>query len=104
MGLRSLFKDLGEKVNLRLHSDASAAIGIARRRGMGKLRHLDCEDLWIQQRLRTKDLELVKVLGTSNPADALTKYIDHKSMSAALAKINMIAEDGRPLSAPEAAT
>ena len=45
MGLRSMYADLGYKMTITVHSDATAAIGIARRRGLGKLRHLDCEDL-----------------------------------------------------------
>ena len=52
-----------------MHSDATAAIGIARRKGLGKLRHLKVEDLWIQQKVRDKTMEIVKVLGTDNPAD-----------------------------------
>ena len=54
MGLRSMYKDLGLSLNRRVHSDATAAIGIARRRGLGKLQHLDCEDLWILPKSGTK--------------------------------------------------
>ena len=45
LGLQSICRDLGFSYKLRIHSDATAAIGIARRRGMGKIRHLDCSDL-----------------------------------------------------------
>ena len=103
LGLQSLYKDLGLRVELRVHSDATAAIGIARRRGLGKLRHLDCEDLWIQQKVRSKEIQLLKVLGAENPADILTKYIDQKTLSAALARMGMVSESGRPESAPAAA-
>ena len=57
-----------------MFSDAVAAIGIARRRGAGKIRHLDCTDLWIQEQLRGNELSLNKILGTENPADLLTKH------------------------------
>ena len=73
-----------------MHSDATAAIGIARRRGMGKLRHLDCEDLWIQSKIRSKDVELLKVLGAENPADVLTKYVDARTLQQALNRVNMV--------------
>ena len=95
-------KDIGIEVAIRVHSDASAAIGIARRRGLGKLRHLDCEDLWIQHKIRSQEVDLVKVLGTSNPADALTKHLDRKAMEAALRRMNVSEESGRPSSAPAA--
>ena len=41
IGLQALARDLGFEVFLTLHSDATAATGIARRRGMGKIRPLD---------------------------------------------------------------
>ena len=103
LGLRSLYADLGKKVELKIHSDATAAIGIARRRGLSKLRHLDCEDIWIQAKVRNKEVKLVKVLGTSNPADILTKYLDQKTLQSALATMNMRSEAGRPESTPAAA-
>ena len=45
MGLRAMYKDLGLGLKRRAHSKAKAAIGIARRRGLGKLRSLECESL-----------------------------------------------------------
>ena len=36
MGLRAMYKDLGLGLKLRVHSDAAAAIGIARRRDSTK--------------------------------------------------------------------
>ena len=38
--MQSLILDLGFKVRVRVHSDACAAIGIARRRGLGRVRLL----------------------------------------------------------------
>ena len=46
IGMRSLMQDLGFKWDLELWSDASAAIGICKRRGLGKVRHLAVADLW----------------------------------------------------------
>ena len=90
--------------NLKLHvlSDATAAIGIAKRRGLGKVRHLHTTDLWIQERVRNGDVGLHKVLGTENPADCFTKYLDPASMNRALAKMNVIFMEGRPDCAPAA--
>ena len=44
-GLRSLDADLGKRIDLRIRSDATATIGIARKGGLHKLKHLDCEVL-----------------------------------------------------------
>ena len=40
-----MFKDFGMDVAATLQVDASAAIGIAQRKGLGKVRHLDCQAL-----------------------------------------------------------
>ena len=49
LGIQSICRDLGFHYGLRVHTDATTAIGIARQRGMGKIRHLDGTDLWAQE-------------------------------------------------------
>ena len=73
LGLQSLANDLGITLDVEILTDATAAIGICRRRGLDKIRHLHVADLWIQDRLQRKDFSLTKVLGADNPADILTK-------------------------------
>ena len=72
LGLQSLMRDLGWSIKVRVLSDATAAIGIARCKGLGKIRHLDTTDLWIQDKIRSKQVVLDKVLGSENPADMFT--------------------------------
>ena len=72
LGMQSIAKDLGFNISVRIHSDACAAVGIARRRGLGKTRHLDFEDLWGQQKISDRSVDLVRTLGIENPADTLT--------------------------------
>lgn len=100
IGMQSLCKDLGWSYKLRVHSDAVAAIGIARRRGLGKIRHLDVEDLWVQSKVRDKIVDLVKVAGVDNPADILTKYVDKGILTKMLQKLGMTQLDGRAAAAP----
>ena len=102
LGIRSLMRDMHWSMPLVVHSDATAAIGIARRKGLGKIRHLDVTDLWIQDKIRSKEIQVVKVLGTDNPADALTKYVERASLEKALAKMNVHKTSGRPTCAPVA--
>ena len=52
LGLQSLARDLGFTTGIRVHTDATAALGICRRRGLGKIRHLDTTDLWCQEKVR----------------------------------------------------
>ena len=96
LGIKSMCNDLNIIKPLRIHSDATAAIGTARRRGLGKLRHLDVEDLWVQEKVRNKAVEICKVLGTDNPADIFTKYVDATILNKALKRMGLRSEAGRP--------
>ena len=81
-------------------TDATAAIGIARRRGLGKVRHLATADLWVQDRLKKKDFSLVKIPGNENPADMLTKYVDRTLLQKHMAKLGLGLEGEPTSSAP----
>ena len=60
---------------MRVWTDSTATIGICGRQGLGKLRHIDTQCLWIQQKVRGKALDLFKVRGEENPADLFTKHL-----------------------------
>ena len=81
LGIISLGKDLGIYLQARLHVDASAAIGILDRRGVGRVRHLDVGMLWMQEQRLRRVLDLQKVLGTANPADLMTKHLGQDAMN-----------------------
>ena len=80
MGIRSMLQDFQiDKASTRhieVKEDSSAAKGIASRRGLGKLKHVDIKELWIQEKVSCGDLKITKIPGTINLADALTKYCD----------------------------
>ena len=101
LGLQAICKDLGFTYKIRVHSDATAALGIARRRGLGKVRHLDCADLWVQEKVRTGAVTVAKILGSENPADVLTKYVSKDIMDKALKKLGLRYAGGRAKAAPE---
>ena len=50
IGAISLCKDFHIVLKLIVYTDSSAAKGIVARRGLGKLRHLDVQVLWLQER------------------------------------------------------
>ena len=101
LGLQQTLKDLGFEYKVRVHSDATAAIGIARRRGMGKIRHLDCADLWVQEQVRNNKVSIHKVLGSQNPADVLTKYVSRDILDMSMKKCSMVTLSGRAACAPD---
>ena len=61
LGLVSIARDLSLLFSLDVQTDATAAIGICKRKGLGKIRHLATSDLWVQDRLRAKDFTLTKI-------------------------------------------
>ena len=75
LGMLSLLADLGAKLQLRVWTDSSASKGICSRQGLGKVHHLDTQDLWVQQRIRNGDFALYKIQGERNPGDLFTKAI-----------------------------
>ena len=53
-------QDFGTEVKVDIFVDASAAIGIAQRRGVGKVRHVEVNQLWLQDRVARGDFESPK--------------------------------------------
>ena len=101
LGVRSMMRDLGiTDVPLEVHTDSSAAIGIASRTGLGKLRHLEVHLLWVQQFVRNKVFELSKVAGKENVADLLTKHLAQDDMWKHVSRLNLEKRGGRADSAP----
>ena len=99
-GVQSMMKDMGIPMDLYIHTDAEAAKGIASRKGLGKIRHLHTHYLWVQERVRNGDIVLKKVWGAENPADLLTKHLDHNRMVKLMSKFSCNHELGRALEAP----
>ena len=52
LGLQSVLKDFNIDCGITLKSDASAAIAISNRRGLGKVRHIEVCQLWLQDKVR----------------------------------------------------
>ena len=78
LGLVGVLEDLGVKLKLELKTDASAAKGIAQRLGLGKVRHLEVSQLWLQQKVANGEIRVIKVPGGENRADALTKHVSRE--------------------------
>ncbi len=57
---------------LRIKTDASVAKSLAARRGLGGMRHIERNQLWLQEKVNNGQLEIEKVKGEINRADALT--------------------------------
>lgn len=96
----SVARDLGFVWPLHVRTDSVAAIGVCRRRGLGKLQHLATADLWVQDRLRSGDFTLTKPLGPDIPSDILTTHADRNTLEKHLAALGIRCEEGRAETAP----
>ena len=104
LGFKSLCQDLciPQDVPIELRCDSSAAIGIASRTGLGKVRHLAVHLLWLQEQVRSRHFKVTKVGGAHNLADLLTKHLSNDSMSKHLHNMRIVPTSGRSATAPQA--
>ena len=101
LGIASILWDWKLKVEADLMADASAALGIIGRTGLGKMRHIDTSYLWLQQQSIKDKIKFNKVPGTENPADMNTKGLNERQISRYTEMLNMEHRDGRSELAPE---
>lgn len=78
LGLRSMAQDLGWRWSVRVLTDSSACRGTCGS-GLGRLKHLAVEDLWIQ--------DAVKQRSEDNVADLLTKHLARTAIDKHAAKL-----------------
>lgn len=102
LGLRAIYRDFGIEIELRIESDATAAIGIVGRLGLGKVRHLAVSDLWVQRVAKDKEIVYAKVPGELNPADAFTKALDEQTIEKHMKALGIVKLPGRAAAAPKA--
>ena len=100
MGMQAMARDFQKDISPWLYVDATAALGVAQRIGLGKVRHLETQSLWLQQAVRQRRLGLAKVLGTLNPADAMTKALDSHTLERLVGLMGLEMREGRAAIAP----
>ena len=101
LGHQALMKDLGLEIPITVWTDSSAALGIATRSGLGKLRHLETHTLWVQEKVRTGAIAGKKVRGEVNPADLFTKHLaSRENVHQLLGLFGCEYREGRAKSAP----
>ena len=95
LGFRAMAHDFGLDLKCRLHTDSSSAKAIATRKGVGKIRHLHTQSLWVQDKVYNKEVLVAKVPGKSNLADFGTKHLDQNAMWTCLTRIGFAALQGQ---------
>ena len=93
--------DLGHGLEGEVFTDSVAALGISQRAGIGKVRHLRTQGLWVQEVRVSGRLRYRKVLGTKNPSDVLTKHVPADLLEKHIETMGMTLPGGRAQIAPE---
>ena len=101
LGLITLNNDLGEKKEVKLNLDATAAKGILERQGISKIRHIDVNVLWLQQQLAKNMIPLAKVAGTENCSDLLAKHLASATQQKHVAYMRLEIQEGRATKAAQ---
>ena len=95
---------MGEDIQVVIKSDASAAKGIASRRGLGKVKHIELSQLWVQDKVARGDMIIHKVGTHDNLADAMTKHVGREMLERHIKGVNCEVRGDRHKEMPEMGT
>jgi hypothetical protein len=94
-------EDLGMKVEVQVNTDSSAANSIRSRKSAGRIRHIEVQELLVQDPVGKGELKIVKVKGEDNAADGLTKHVDEMKMEQYLKACGFVRQSGSHALSPE---
>ena len=101
MGGNAILNDLGVNLDLRVFTDATTGKSLVTRRGLGKVRHIAVNELWLQSHVQSKALTIVKIKNKFNPSDVLTKHLTRAEVQQIMEFVQHYYEEGRSLAAPK---
>ena len=90
-------------MDIRVFTDATTGKSIATRRGLGKVRHISVNELWIQEKVSKGVISIVKIKNKFNPADLLTKHLSKDEIAQIVDALCHEFTEGRNEDAPELA-
>ena len=94
LGMATLLSDFGVvDPRVSVGMDASAAIGMAQRTGLNKVRHVEVDVLWLQEQQARRLLPITKVPGQENPSDLCTKNVPVGLLEKYLKKLSVYFEE-----------
>ena len=103
MGLQALLRDLHINTRIKVLTDATTGKSIASRRGLGRVRHIDVANLWVQEKVADDVIELSKIKNVYNPADLLTKHLQQHEVARCMEFLDCYYSAGRSDLAPATA-
>ena len=86
--LMSLAGDFDLKPTAKVYTDSTTALGICHRSGLaGRTRHIQVQNLWVQESVDKKEFELEKIPTKFNVSDILTKAVGSDVLDKHLRKV-----------------
>ena len=104
IGVKNMMSEYGVETKVTVKTDASAAKGIASRRGSGKVRHIEVSQLWVQNKVAQGVLKIQKIATSENLADHLTKYLGQEGVASHMYNTSQWIEGGRHSLMPSVAS
>ena len=103
LGLAGMLDNMNVVFKIRISTDSSAAKSIGSRRGLGKVRHIELAELWLQEQVARGKIQLQKIRGGENFSDSLTKHATADRITQTLLWTNQRITRGRHEIMPEVA-
>ena len=100
LGIFAIMEEFKIQARIIVKSDAVAAIGIVKRQGLGRVRHLAVADLWVQQRAKHKEVLYQKLDGSKNTSDMLTKPVEKETLQGHMERLGFEFRQGRHVCTP----
>ena len=74
LGVKNMYESMGMPKKIVIYTDSSACNGILHREGCGKIKHLEARQLWTQEYVSKKIVDVRKVARENNPSDCFTHH------------------------------
>ena len=85
-----MLSEMDEEVTLEILTDSSAGKSIASRRGVGRVRRLQSKDLWLQEAVADRKIQITKIEGGRNHVDIETKHVKPEVLSRHFEAMGMV--------------
>ena len=95
LGAEAMLRDLAVSLPPRVLVDSTASKGISSRRGVGRIKHLHTQVLWVQLVVARRGLRIDKIPGEGNPSDLGTKHLGQTPMKRCMGYVGVRTAGGR---------
>jgi hypothetical protein len=87
--VQAIMAFVGYDLPIIISTDARAAMGILQRRGLGRCKHLNIKQLWLQEAVENGSIKIKKIGTDVNPADVFTKPVASARLRAMCERLHM---------------